>query len=140
MDSLVAVFLAWIFAQTGLTADAPPVMLAPKSELEKLYYGPAANHSSFNLIALYHHPTGTVYLPDTWSAAELPDRSVLLHELVHHVQRVNNVRGNCRAALERQAIELQIAWLRSQGVEDPYELIGSDAFTVRILTSCPEEE
>jgi hypothetical protein len=71
-----------------------------------------------------------------WNLAALRDRSILLHELVHHVQRFNKVTPPCPAALERQAYDLQARWLREQGVADPYGLMGTDEFTVVILTAC----
>jgi hypothetical protein len=44
-----------------------------------------------------------VYLPDTWRPADFRDRSNLLHELVHHAQRLNMVFVACPGHIERQA-------------------------------------
>jgi len=63
-------------------------------------------------------------------------KSALLHELVHHVQRSNNMEMPCVAAYEWQAYDLQIKWLREQGVEDPYALIGINELGIYMLSVC----
>jgi hypothetical protein len=55
---------------------------------------------------------------------------------VHHVQNVNNMMLPCIAAYERQAFELQISWLREQGVADPYGLIGTNELGVYLVSAC----
>lgn len=70
----------------------------------------------------------------------LRDQSILVHELVHHLQHANKVNVPCPAALERQAYHLQVLWLREQGVVDPYELMGTDEFSVRVYSMCPPIE
>jgi hypothetical protein len=46
------------------------------------------------------------------------------------------VKVRCTAAYERQAYDLQIAWLREQGIADPYKVIGTDEFTIRLMSAC----
>ena len=40
------------------------------------------------------------------------------------------------AAYERQAYDLQIKWLREQGVDDPYALIGINELGIYMLSVC----
>ena len=127
MDLLVATLLAWIVAQTGLASPDPPHIVLDQS----------ARMPSESVQAFYRHASATIYLPGTWRPEGLGNRSILLHELVHHVQWFNGVRVPCGRALERQAYDLQIRWLREQDVADPYELIGTDEFTVIIFSTCP---
>ena len=152
MDALVFSLIAWITANTGLAAHEPPrIVLLPKDQLSHLFRSPdrlnrlpqasslenqSDAHRAFGVQAFYLRDKATVYLPQTWRLSEIRDQGILLHELVHHVQRFNKVKPPCPAALERQAYDLQAAWLREQGVADPYEMIGTDEFTVAILTAC----
>src|SRR5690606_16631979 len=89
-----------------------------------------------HVLAFYVRNSSTIYLPATWRAESLRDQGILVHELVHHVQRFNKLRPDCPGALERQAYVLQAAWLAEQGVEDPYKMTGMDLFTILILTAC----
>jgi Domain of unknown function (DUF6647) len=128
LDPLVATLLTWIVARTGLAApDVVPHTVVEQSPIAK----------TESVQAFYRRVTATIYLPETWRPDGLRNQSILLHELVHHVQFFNSVRMPCDRALERQAYDLQVKWLREQGVTDPYKLIGTDEFTVIIFSMCP---
>ena len=88
--------------------------------------------------ALYSSKNHTVYLPDSWHSNDLRDRSILLHELVHHLQYLNHVKVTCKSEYEFQAFKLQAAWLSEQGVEYPLDLMGVDLRYVLMLSHCPE--
>jgi hypothetical protein len=62
-----------------------------------------------------------------------------LHEVVHNVQRENNVQAPCEAALERQAYDPQMKWLREQGVDDPYAVIGTNELTIYMASTCRDD-
>ncbi len=139
MDAMIITLIGWIAANSNLAAaDTPRIQLVPKHEMSELYFGAKKANEFYRLEAFYLPAKATIYLPDIWRLTELRDKSVLLHELVHHVQMSNNVKVSCMAALERQAYDLQFRWLREQGIKDPYELIGTNVLTVLILTACPE--
>ena len=135
MNSLVAIYIAWIVAQTGLSApDHPPIHFATPAEMAMRYGSP--ENSGLELQALYNRTEGAIYLPQQWLPDDLRQKSALLHELVHHVQRSNNLDLPCVAAYERQAYDLQIKWLREQGVDDPYALIGINELGIYMLSVC----
>jgi hypothetical protein len=137
VDVLIVTLLAWITANTGLAAANPPhIALVSPSSLRELY-GVAPPHASFTLHAFYSK--SVIYLPESWRLTGNREKSFLLHELVHHIQRTNNMTVACRGVLEQQAYDLQVKWLREQGEDDPYKLIGTDAFTVAILYACQDE-
>jgi hypothetical protein len=47
----------------------------------------------------------------------------------------------CPGHIERQAYDLQAAWLREQGVAEPFELIGISEFTMMMMmTACPSAD
>ena len=135
LNSLIAAYIAWIVAQTGLSVPGhPPVHLVTPAEMAKRHGAPEV--SGLELQALYNRTEGTIYLPQTWLPDDLRQKSALLHELVHHVQWSNNIDLPCVAAYERQAYDLQIKWLREQGVEDPYALIGINELGIYMLSVC----
>lgn len=139
MDTLIIALIAWIAAHSNLAAaDRPHVQNVPKQTMSALYFGAAGTKNFFHLEAFYFPSKATIYLPDTWRPADLRDESVLVHELVHHLQAANKVRVSCPAALERQAYDLQFTWLREHGVEDPYEYTGLNVLTVIMAGTCPE--
>jgi hypothetical protein len=37
---------------------------------------------------------------------------------------------------ERQAYDLQVKWLREQGVDDPYDLIKTNELSIYMLSTC----
>ncbi|WP_441244578.1 DUF6647 family protein [Tardiphaga sp. 768_D3_N2_1] len=138
MNSLIAVYIAWIVAQTGLTApDRPAVHFVTSTEMAARYGAPESNGLEFQ--ALYSHAENTIFLPNGWHIEDLRNRSALLHELVHHAQHASNVQAPCKAALERQAYDLQIKWLREQGVDDPYGLIGTNELTIYMVSTCRDD-
>jgi hypothetical protein len=65
------------------------------------------------------------------------DQSILVHELVHHLQVVNHIQLECWGRYEAQAYELQIRWLRTQGIEDPYRLLRATKTAIDSLAECP---
>ena len=79
-----------------------------------------------------------VYLAKKWNPNDLRDRSYLLHELIHHLQALNNVETARLAANERPTYELQLEWLREQGIQDPYKFLDIDEFTIALISQCPD--
>jgi hypothetical protein len=155
MDTLIIAFIAWIVAHTGLATPEPPVIVfVPPHQMARTYYGVVSGQGEQHqmargdqdatdsdeargLQAFYDRANATIYLPETWRPTDLRDQSTLVHELVHHVQNANHVAAPCAAALERQAYQLQVLWLRQQGVAAPYALLGTDEFSVLVFSMCP---
>ena len=75
---------------------------------------------------MYEQPTTTVYLSRPFALNRLFAKSVLLHELVHHLQEFNAIEFECWPAPEPQAYELQ---------EQP---VGVDRFSVYAFSICPK--
>ena len=92
----------------------------------------------FKCEAIYSQKDDTVYLSNNWKSNELRDRSVLVHELVHHLQYLNHVKATCKSEYEFQAFKLQAAWLSEHGVEYPLDLMGVDLRYIMMLSRCPE--
>ncbi|MET0277469.1 MAG: DUF6647 family protein [Pseudorhodoplanes sp.] len=140
MDLLIAALTAWIVAKTGLSAVEPPkIEFAAPVRMSEVAFGPKVAASPL-LRALYSQPAGTVYLRKDWDAAKLRDQSELLHELVHRFQFVHNLPYACGAEREKLAYELQIAWLRENGIADPYEYLEINAFFVVMTSVCRDAD
>ena len=128
-------FITWIAAKTGWTiSKAPPVHFISSDELVNTFTG--GKPTTSRVEALYSDENHSIYLPDGWRADDLRDRSILLHELVHHLQYLNRVEATCASEHELQAVKLQVTWLREQGAEDPLGLLGINDLFIRMLGQC----
>lgn len=136
MDTLIAVLIAWIVAQTGLSTPLPPrFSYISQEKMVEMAFGPNG-HKDAHVRALYNQSDETIYLLEDWNPNDLRGKSELLHELVHHVQKFNNVPVPCKAALEQQAYHLQFTWLREHGVEDPYAFLDINELFVVLVSTC----
>jgi len=136
--NVVVALITWIVVRTKWVAQEPPTAcLVTENQLIEMAYGREGKSSDANINALYEPEAHTVYLSEKWNVNDLRDRSFLLHELVHHLQALNNVKVACLAANERLAYALQLEWLREQGIQDPYKFLDIDEFTIAILSQCP---
>ncbi|WP_349627706.1 MULTISPECIES: DUF6647 family protein [unclassified Bradyrhizobium] len=135
LENLIAIYIAWIVAKTGLSApDHPRIHFVTVADMAMRHGSP--EDRGLELQALYNRDEGAIYLPQGWRPDDLRQKSTLLHEVVHHVQRANNIVLPCIAAYERQAYELQIEWLREEGVADPYALIKTNELGIYIASAC----
>ncbi|PWC56014.1 DUF6647 family protein [Azospirillum sp. TSO22-1] len=133
MGELVAALLLWIGAHTGYRVDGiprPEVRLVSAREITAEYYA-EAQLSAYGrpevderIWALYDMEGGTggiVYVVNDRPLDDPLFQERLLHELVHHVQRVNGAYGRfrCRAEGEREAYLLGGRFLKEKRAEDP---------------------
>ncbi len=129
----------WIGAKTDWNVQEPPtICYVTNVQLDEMAYGRDKTSNHLKINALYAPGSHTVYLSENWNPNELRDRSLLLHELVHHLQALNNVEAPCLAKNELQAFQLQLAWLREQGIQDPYKFLDTDELTIRLFSHCPD--
>jgi hypothetical protein len=85
--------------------------------------------------AFYDDATRTIYLPRGWRADSAAELSILVHELVHHLQKVAGLRYPCALAREALAFAAQEQWLSRFGgsLESDF---GMDRMTVFLRTRC----
>jgi hypothetical protein len=86
-------------------------------------------------VAIYDDERRTIYLDETWAGQTPADLSVLVHEMVHHLQGTAQMKYACPAEREQLAYIAQEKWLSLFGknLADEFEL---DGFTLKISTSC----
>jgi hypothetical protein len=111
----------------------PEIHRVPQSELQQRVC--AGKRCA---VQAFYHPEWGVFVADSLDLQNDPfDRSILLHELVHHLQKTtgkfNAVPGNCnrRTAQELEAYEIQNRYLAEQH---------ASRRAVSIAGTCREEE
>jgi hypothetical protein len=87
------------------------------------------------VVAIYNDRTRTIFLAEGWNGAEPVERSVLVHEMVHHLQNLANLKYECSAAREKLAYEAQSDWLKLHGL-DLEEEFNLDLFTIFVTSAC----
>ena len=87
------------------------------------------------VVALYDNNLRTIFLTDDWLEQLPADQSILLHEMVHHVQNVAELKFECPMQREKLAYLAQDKWLSRFGMslEKEFEV---DMFTVLISSAC----
>lgn len=139
METIAALLSTWIALQTGLSAPPPPriVHLDPEA-MQQAVSLPESQPE--RLRALYGRGEQVIYLRTGWDSGKLRDRSELVHELVHHFQNVHALSYQCDAQREALAYDLQLKWLRAQGVVDPHDLIETNAFYIVMVSVCRDAD
>jgi hypothetical protein len=77
----------------------------------------------------------TIYLPSDFTGRTAEDLSVLVHELVHHIQNAAGLRHECPQAREKDAYLAQEQWL-AQFKKSLASEFGIDPFTVLVNGLC----
>lgn len=150
MQELLAVIVTWLAVNFGLPAvhDYPQVQFASPATMLDVRLGAATPESGgsgpkplapegagHGLHAIYDDRTQTLYLPDGWSPASVTDVSLLVHELVHHLQNAAGTKFACPQAREHDAYRAQAHWLELHG-SSLADAFGLDPMTVLLRTKC----
>jgi hypothetical protein len=87
------------------------------------------------VVAVYDDTSRTIFLPQRWTGATVAEQSVVVHEMVHHLQNLGGVKYECAGAREKPAYLAQNQWLKAHGLdlEKEFEV---DMFTVVALSGC----
>ena len=86
------------------------------------------------VVALYDM-TKTIFLPDAWTGTTAAEISVLVHEMVHHLQNLAGLKYDCPAAREKPAYLAQDRWLQQYGLDLDTEF-QIDKFTLVVSSAC----
>jgi hypothetical protein len=146
MNALLTAVALWLAANFDLpaTSEHPHVEFVPPATISALRYqdipggqpsSPAEKASQRDVVAVYDDATSTIYLPEGWSGSTPAELSVLVHELVHHLQNRGQLKFECPRQREKLAYEAQERWLKLFGrdLERDFEI---DPFTRLAITSC----
>ena len=77
--------------------------------------GVSASEISSDILALYSNESKTIYLMDGWTGKTPAELSILVHEMVHHLQNVGQLKFACSQEREELAYKAQDDWLHLFG-------------------------
>ena len=150
-DSKLALMRAvsrWLTANYDFpsTSVLPRVVQVARARISEMRYGPllssavrenvsAANGDRHPTVAIYVDSERTIYLPEDFTAGTPAELSILVHEMVHHLQGMAGLRYDCPQAREKPAYLAQQRWLEQfgQDLSSEFEI---DPFTVFVHSAC----
>ncbi len=153
MNALMTAIVIWLSANFGVPAtfDHPTVKFTPAMEIAFLRYGadnPEArdavraqyrsaltSENARRVVAIYDDATKTIHLPIGWTGRTPAELSVLIHEMVHHLQGKASMNFACAAEREKLAYAAQAKWLALFGSSLSKEF-AIDALTLKLSTTC----
>ena len=103
--------------------------------LNAIYGSAASPGNGRKAVAIYDDVTRTIFLPDGWTGRTQAELSVLVHEMVHHLQKEAGLIYPCPGASEKLAYEAQEKWLGLFGLDLASEF-DIDPFTLLATTAC----
>jgi hypothetical protein len=121
LETLAAALTVWAADALGVPPPASPPAIAftDRRRMARMLRPDAAPASAAaaadDVEALYDPAARVVHLPPDWRGASAAEVSVLVHELVHHLQTVSGQRFACPQERERDAYALQARWLERFG-------------------------
>ncbi|MBR0830718.1 hypothetical protein JQ596_34945 [Bradyrhizobium manausense] len=141
--------VAWLSQNFDLPAikEHPAIELASNMRLAMMRatdgvpsQNPAGNNllnglSQRQVVALYDNKSKTILLSEDWTGTSPADQSVLVHEMVHHLQNVAGLKFECPRAREKMAYLAQAKWLERFDLSLEHEF-DVDMFTVVISSAC----
>jgi len=137
MKTLLIVIVTWLSTNFDLPAnyDLPNIAPLPAIQIEGVHYGADNSNNLRKIEAAYDAVTKTILLPAIWAAKTPKDLSLVVHEMVHHLQNQAGMKFECAQAGEKQAYAAQDAWLNLFGLNlsSAFEI---DPFTLKISTQC----
>ena len=119
-----------------LVEDMPRIAFVPAKVIGELRYGSASDlPGAGEVVAVYNDDAQTIYLAKGWTGTTPAELSILVHEMVHHLQHVAGMRFACAEAREKLAYEAQQKWLALFG-RDLFRDFDTDPFTLLVRTEC----
>ena len=159
MKEIIFSIMMWIHTATGYSIpDTPNIKFLETMDLRSYAYGceltPIPNQNkeicaakenwdldSGNPVALYDHTNKTIILNKNFDIQTTHDKSVLFHELVHHMQYENDIDSTveCVGELEKEAYTLQDEWLQEKYNVTVWDTIKMNRLFFLTITSCMED-
>lgn len=144
MDALLIAMMLWVSANFGLPTiqELPRINYAAAAAIVSLRYDNSSSAhpvgpdlAGTDTLAVYRDDTKTIYLREEWKGHTAADLSILLHELVHHMQNIGKLRFECPQQREKIAYQAQQRWLNLFETDLQKEF-GLDPFTLLVNSSC----
>jgi len=108
--------LTWVSNTLSRPAiyDLPRVERVPKVRFAAVQHG-GQFLSLHDVVSSYDAAQKTIYLPEDWSGKTAAGISVLVHEMVHHLQNVAGDKFECSQWREKLPYVAQAEWLERYG-------------------------
>jgi hypothetical protein len=133
----------WLAAKFDLPVirEAPHIEFIQRTSMAQIRYRGSAGNQAMpldrgrDIVAVYDDANRTIYLPEGWTGVTPAEQSLLVHEMVHHLQNLGNLKYECPEAREKLAFAAQEQWLElfDHTLASEFEL---DPFTLLVRTSC----
>jgi len=156
MKEIILAMMMWINTATGYSIpEIPDINYLNTMELRSYAYGceltPIPTHNielcaakkdwdldRTNPIAIYDNENKTIIVNKKFDIETIHDKSVLFHELVHHMQFENDIDSNveCVGDLEKEAYTLQDEWLQEKYSVSVWDTIKMNRLFFMMITSC----
>jgi hypothetical protein len=152
MDALLAAIVTWLSINFGLPADYdfPEVSFVSADALFEVQHPGLSPEERLimleaerrmpgdqgrKVVAAYDTRTQVIMLPEGWLGHSGAELSMLVHEMVHHLQGVAGTSHACPAEREGLAYAAQDRWLEVYGtsLEEEFEI---DRMTLLVSTTC----
>jgi hypothetical protein len=146
MEALLTAIVVWLSTNYGLQAsfDHPRVEFVSATKMATFLKKDtgiqqqkdvASSISGSDIVSLYNNETQTIYLRSEWSGKTPAELSILVHEMVHHLQNVGHLKFACPQEREELAYEAQNRWL-GLFKHDLARDFGLDPFTILVKSKC----
>jgi len=152
MQFLLIAIVTWLSINYGLpaTTEVPAVRFVQPLEIAFLHYGAFTGASRQHVldayavqppstrrevVSAYDGGHVTILLPVGWTGRTPAELSMLVHEMVHHLQATARLRYACPQEREKLAYEAQEKWLGlfNTGLEKEFAI---DQLTLLVTTHC----
>lgn len=134
MKALLTTIVLWLTANFELPAadQHPRIELSTPETIAALrHQGSPGNE----VVAAYVDRTRTIYLPREWTGGTPGELSVLVHEMVHHLQNMGGMKYHCPQEREKLAFTAQQRWLGMFG-SNLFDVFGINEMTLLVRTQC----
>ena len=111
MKEILTALLLWIGANSDYNTNIPfpTIIFMEQEKMEQIYY--QGREPVGELHGFYDTQKDVIILQDTWDRRDPWDLSIMLHELVHYVQDINEIQFQCNREMEKQSWPLQQKYL-----------------------------
>lgn len=137
MNALLTAIVTWLSVNFGLPAiyDHPDVVVTSEAHITRLRYGTDQVSDGRTVVAIYNDKTHSIMLTNAWAGQTPAELSILVHEMVHHLQKKAGSTYACTGEREALAYAAQAKWLGQFGTDLNREF-SIDPMALKIATSC----
>jgi hypothetical protein len=109
MEALLTAIVLWLSINFPLPANLnhPGIKFVSPAEMIAARTDVSASEISSDIVALYSNESKTIYLMDGWTGKTPAELSILVHEMVHHLQNVGQLKFACPEEREELAYKAQ---------------------------------